>query len=655
MTTLGRSGSRTPADGNPDPLERPLHHRVPTPVGGGAERQRRNAAIYRRLEAARPKTSRPPCSDETRGSVEGSARRMVAITSLSPRASPSVRSLPPRQGARSCAGDRPTASTCVATARACPIGAVGLEFAREARQRAPAGGHSAGGGIPPNGLRPDSTRATRRSDMTISACEAALGLGSRAPLILVAFRRARPRAHAGDRAQGGASGAEEGRNFFANAWAEPPPAGAVHVLWRLPEPRRERRDAGRARWIMPAAARAIPDHRRRTRLPIAAAAAAADRTRTRGSDGCAPASPACSCCCSCRGTEEIWLQTLHCQFELTLWCGIILALDPAAGRAAVGRLAVLALAPLCGPGRDRAGAVCSLARSAFERSGGAPAAGTDPGGRERRAVPDVRRAVSPAGRIACGPAILLCVWSRSVTSSSRLFGLKVAYPWRATTSGATWRPATRRSGRCCLPGAGVRPRSPVLLWRNPARGGRRAGCWRPPGLTGLAAYYGAIGGADILIGAQSGERYVLRAAGAARSRHPWPWRRPRRGTTARVASIVVVWLIVVGRRDVRRDAPGHAERPPPGAARCASGNATRPHVLRIWPDGWTVTLPAPACSRPACSRPVPLAPPSRARPGDDRRAAVASSMAAQAPRPPREMRAISPPSRLTRQGQQGRR
>jgi len=49
-------------------------------------------------------------------------------------------------------------------------------------------------------------------------------------------------------------------------------------------------------------------------------------------------------------SAEIWLQTLHCQFELALACALIVTFDTTAGTVAVVRLATLFLAPLCGPG-----------------------------------------------------------------------------------------------------------------------------------------------------------------------------------------------------------------------------------------------------------------------------------------------------------------
>ena len=47
-------------------------------------------------------------------------------------------------------------------------------------------------------------------------------------------------------------------------------------------------------------------------------------------------------------SEEIWLQTLHCQFELLLCCALILALDETTGTRAWFALGLLFLAPLTG-------------------------------------------------------------------------------------------------------------------------------------------------------------------------------------------------------------------------------------------------------------------------------------------------------------------
>ena len=400
--------------------------------------------------------------------------------------------------------------------------------------------------------------------------------------------------------------AEEGRNFFANAWAEPPLqalftsyGGYLNLV--------ANGATLAARWIMPlplapylTIAVALGFQLLPPLMLLTARDAWLGRMRTRVAG--------VLLLLLVPGTEEIWLQTLHCQFELTLCCGIILALEPAAGMAAVGRLAILALAPLCGPGAIVL-VPLFLARSAFERSGGRLLQGLT---LAAASAVQLLMFVEPfAGRAyRLRPAILLCVVAiRHVIEP--LFGLKVAYlaghdVGRHLASGhpPVW--------AMLLPGAVFVPLS-VLLWRIPRAAASR---WllAAAGLTGLAAYYGAIGGADILIGAQSGERYVfvpqallglaILALAATAS-----------GTTARVASIVVVWLIVVGSatfvatlRDTRNGPSWRSE------VRVWQRDPS--HVLRIWPDGWTVTLPprllAPRLLAPRLLAPRSLAPRPRA-------------------------------------------
>ncbi|AQS84446.1 MAG: hypothetical protein ABF856_12170 [Acetobacter aceti] len=49
-------------------------------------------------------------------------------------------------------------------------------------------------------------------------------------------------------------------------------------------------------------------------------------------------------------SSEIWLQTLHCQFELALACSLIITFETVGGVVGGIRLITLFLAPLCGPG-----------------------------------------------------------------------------------------------------------------------------------------------------------------------------------------------------------------------------------------------------------------------------------------------------------------
>lgn len=67
-------------------------------------------------------------------------------------------------------------------------------------------------------------------------------------------------------------------------------------------------------------------------------------------------------------SEEVWLNTLHIQFHLTLCCALILALEPpttARGWSLQGM--ILLLAPLCGPGALVLGPLF-LARTLLDRS-----------------------------------------------------------------------------------------------------------------------------------------------------------------------------------------------------------------------------------------------------------------------------------------------
>ena len=284
------------------------------------------------------------------------------------------------------------------------------------------------------------------------------------------------------------------------------------------------------------------------------------------------------------GSEEIWLQSLHCQFELTLCCGIILALDTTAGAARLAPLAILALTPLCGPG----GIVLVplfLLRAALDRSGGRLLQALT---LAAASAIQLLLFVEPfAGRTyRLDPAMLLCVVSvRHVVEP--LFGLKAAYlaghdVRRQLASGhaPVW--------AVLLPVAVFVPTAALAL-----RATRAAARWllAAAGFVALAAYYGAIGGTDILIGAQSGERYVfvpqallsLAILAFAATAAPQG--------AARAASVLVLWLIVVGAGTYVQTLSG-IRNGPAWRDEVRAWQRDPSHALRIWPDGWTVTLPA---------------------------------------------------------------
>ena len=374
--------------------------------------------------------------------------------------------------------------------------------------------------------------------------------------------------------------AEEGRNFFANAWTAPPlqalftPYGgylnlvanaatlAARVLMPLRLAPYVTISVGLAFQLLPPL------------LLLTARDAWLGRPRTRIAG--------VLLLLLVPGSEEIWLQSLHCQFQLTLCCGIVLALEPVAGAACVARLAVLALAPLCGPGSIVL-VPLFLLRAALDRSGTRLLEGLTLGA---GSAIQLLLFVGPfAGRTYhLDPVVLLCVISiRHVVEP--LFGLKAAYVAGHAVEGQL---ASNHVpiGAVLLPVAVFVPLAALTLRATRAAAARwllAAGA-----ATALAADYGAIGGTAILIGAQSGERYVfvpqallalaILAVAATASRG-----------IARGASVAVVWLIAVGAgtygatlREVRngpawRDEVRAWQRDPS-------------HALRLWPEGWSVTL-----------------------------------------------------------------
>lgn len=288
-------------------------------------------------------------------------------------------------------------------------------------------------------------------------------------------------------------------------------------------------------------------------------------------------------------SEEIWLQTLHCQFELTLACGIVLALRTGTGAASLVRLSILLLAPLCGPGAI-ALVPLFLARAAIERSGPRLVQGA---ALASASAIQLALFVQPYAGRAYGldPALLMGVITvRHLVEP--LAGLRVAY-WvghaiqASLASGRVPPWAVLPPALVFAPLAGL-----MLVARRPGTGHETPAPWllAASALTALVSYFGALGGLAVLIPAQSGERYVVvpqsllalsilaLAATATRRVSTFGW-------------VVVAWLIVVGAgsfestlRPVRngpawRDEIAAWERDP-----------ARP--IALWPRGWTVTLAA---------------------------------------------------------------
>ena len=279
------------------------------------------------------------------------------------------------------------------------------------------------------------------------------------------------------------------------------------------------------------------------------------------------------------GSDEIWLQTLHCQFELAVACGLILALDvPRSGAFA---LVLLVLAPLCGPGAIALTPLFLLRALLDRTSGRAIQCGAlilgsavqivfffklgtdrgytlDPG--VILSVVTVKDLIVPfaglyssAGRVAALQAAVLAghVPVLAIVAPLVVFGGLTAIIWRAGNRPAFW----------LLAGAAA---------------------------AALSAYIGALDGTTALIHTRAGDRYAfvplsltaLSFLALAASGHP-VWRWP--------AAAICAWLLVVGTRayvtpwQPVADGPSWHEQ-------VALWRADPAYVMHIWPAPWTVTL-----------------------------------------------------------------
>ena len=284
-------------------------------------------------------------------------------------------------------------------------------------------------------------------------------------------------------------------------------------------------------------------------------------------------------------SEEIWLQTLHCQFQLTLCGGIILALAPVAGPMRGLRLLLLALGPLCGPGAVVLLPLFAI-RWLLDRTWGR-AAECGVLGAACAVQMLVFYTPFPGREFGLHPTIMLAVMSLRHLVEPFL-GI------RATDSAAAVLRATIARGRHPL----VSMAAPVLLFGALALAALRTGGLRAPGLWLLAAglaslaagFFGALGGAIQLLDAHLGGRYIyvpqallslslLSVATTA----AWPVRV--------VAAPLIVWLLVMGAYSYPNTwsviAHGPAWRPGVAAWRA---DPSRP--VPIWPEGWELRVPA---------------------------------------------------------------
>lgn len=289
-------------------------------------------------------------------------------------------------------------------------------------------------------------------------------------------------------------------------------------------------------------------------------------------------------------SEEIWLQSLHCQFELTLSCAIILTLDTAPSRLlssirGCGQAVILLLAPLCGPGAIVL-VPLFLTRAMLDQS--------------------ITRLIQ-AFVLSAGSAIQLLLFFQAVPGRGYnlepvpvlcVFAIRhLAVPFLGLLHGETIASAVQAklsSGHipwlaALLPllvfvpffiATLCNPRSRPAFWLLAAGG-----------VTALVSYFGAIGGTVALIDVHFGERYVfvpqsllglaiLAFAATSNVR------------LARVVWAVVLWLLVVGAADFFTTWP-LVNDGPSWRSEISKWQHDPTHPVEIWPNGWTMTLEVP--------------------------------------------------------------
>jgi hypothetical protein len=284
------------------------------------------------------------------------------------------------------------------------------------------------------------------------------------------------------------------------------------------------------------------------------------------------------------GSEEIWLQTLHCQFQLALCCGIILALETDHANSRLFRYALLLLAPLCGP---VAIALLPLffARAALDRS-----------------LSRLWQAVA----LATGAAVQLTLFFHAVPGRSYsldpitlldVFTVRHLYiPFLGMSQASVFAPlirAYRLAGHVplratLLPILVFVPFLFAALWCRRDR----AAFWllAAGGLLAGASYFGAIRGATTLIDAHLGGRYIfspqalfnLSVLALAATAPRW---------IATTAWGVVLWLLIVGAVEFFHPWNFISDGPP-WRPEVAAWQANSSHKMLLWPQGWTLPLEA---------------------------------------------------------------
>ena len=281
-------------------------------------------------------------------------------------------------------------------------------------------------------------------------------------------------------------------------------------------------------------------------------------------------------------SEEVWLQTLHCQFELLLCCAMILALETATGWRSGLRLVLLALAPLSGV------VVIALVplfvlRAAIDRS-------------NARLLQTLALAAPasvqmifffhaiPGRDLALHPVLLLCAFT------IRDLALPFLGADAANRIGTSIR-ASLTVSHIPILAVILPPALGILLLVAIVRARATTAFWllSAGALIAVVSYAGALGGvASLLFDVGGQARYVvvphslfcLSLLAFSTAANDW---------MKYAAWAVVVWLLCLGAWMFATPSRivGHG---PNWQNEVALWRNDPHHVIRLWPDGWTMTL-----------------------------------------------------------------
>ena len=281
--------------------------------------------------------------------------------------------------------------------------------------------------------------------------------------------------------------------------------------------------------------------------------------------------------------DEVWLNSIHSQFQLGLANALVLALEPVAGPIGRLRLGVLALGPLAGPASlfllplfvlrlliERTTARLAQCLALGSGSAAQLLLFYQPGTRQYGIAPALLVAIVLVKQI-CVPLLGHDMAGR-IGSRLRDLSMRGGPPlWFVA-------PGCLAVLAFCV--ASLRAHVAAARWLVLAALS-----------TAILSYYAAIGGGAMLLLVDFGGRYALIPSMLlTMSLLAMATDRAHAGTR-RVCMVQVAWIAVIGIKDaLLADRPLFAHGPN-WAAEVRRWQAEPGHVLAIWPRGWTVRLP----------------------------------------------------------------